>query len=79
MSKNLTQDRKHQHEQDIKNLARLAATLWDEEKAGEWVYITPKNDVYGVVLLLKELGLDVTSSVLDELLEKIEANKKRTD
>jgi hypothetical protein len=70
---------KAQRELDVKNLARLAATLWDEEKAGEWVYITDKNDVYGVVLLLKELGLDITSSVLDELLEKIEANKKRTD
>lgn len=64
---------------DLKHLARLLATLWDRDKAGEWVYITDRNDVYGVVLLLKQCGLDVTSAALDELMEEIEANKKRTD
>lgn len=62
----------------VKDLARLLATLWDEAKAWDWVAITDRNNVYDVVLLLKKCGLPVTSAALDDLMEKVEENK-RTD
>lgn len=67
--------KKTQRAQDIKNLARFAAHMFNEEKAGDWIWHMDKNEVYGVVLLLKEFGLDITSAALDDLLEKVDRER----